>query len=154
MHHKTIKPARRDGGERKRWRIRNGGNSTREGHGGEKEEMQIWLTAERWLTEEWEQKNTKREWEGGNVKIRREHRECQKAEIVKYREIEREKTNVSPWGLTLSFLYGEERKKEDFHLQSSQPRFDISLFLSHILISLVSIHRVGTDSLGLHTWLA
>lgn len=46
---------------------------------------------------------------------------------------------------------GKNGKKEDFHLLSSQPRFDIplSLLLSHILISLVSIHRVGTDSLSL-----
>lgn len=92
----------------------------------------------------------------GNVRIRREQGECQKAENLKYRQIQREKkTNVSSRGLTLSFLYGEEReKKEDFHLLSSQPPLDISLSLSlslslsHILISLVCIHRVGTDSLS------
>lgn len=41
-------------------------------------------------------------------KIRREQRESQKLKVVKYNEIEREKTNVSPRGLTLSFLYGKE----------------------------------------------
>lgn len=158
MHHKPINPARRDGGERQGGRGKDGESGTE----GIQQETDMEGRKMRckygwWLTAEWEQKNTKREWEGGNAKIRREQRECQKAEIVKYREIEREKTNVSPWGLTLSFLYGEEWKKEDFHLLSSQPPFDISLFLSHILISFVSIHRVGTDSLGLlkheHTWL-
>lgn len=80
------------------------------------------------------------EWEGGKEKIRREQRECQKAEILKYREIEGEKTNVSPWGLTLSFLYGEEWKKEDFHLLSSQLPFDISLSLSVSYSNIFSLY--------------
>lgn len=47
------------------------------------------------------------------MKISREQRECQKAEIVKYRDIVSGKktTNVSPRGLTLSFLFREEWKK-------------------------------------------
>lgn len=46
MHHKPINPARnqRDGGERARdGGFGDRGNSTREGHEGEKEEMQIWM---------------------------------------------------------------------------------------------------------------
>ena len=98
---------------------------------------------------------TKRVERDGNVKIRREQGECQKAENLKCRQIQREKkTNVSSRGLTLSFLYGEEReKKRGFPppILSASPWYlslSLSLFLSHILISLVSIHRVGTDSLS------
>lgn len=100
-----------------------------------------------WLLTETELRTTSREWDWGKVKIRREQRKCQEAEIQKYREIEREKKKNKckpPRINSLISLWGRMEKKEDFHLLSSQAPFDISLFLSHILISLVSIHHAGT----------
>lgn len=53
--------------------------------------MQIWMTVSRARVEQ-----HKDRMRGRKVKIRREQKECQKVEILKCREIEREKTNVSP----------------------------------------------------------
>lgn len=116
-------------------------NSTTEEYGRLEEEMQIWMTVNRDRAENYKQRMRLRQSE--NQEGAKKMSGGRDTEIQRDRE-GKKKTNVSPRGLTLSFLFGEEWKKEDFHLLSSQAPFDISLFLSHILISLVSIHHAGT----------
>lgn len=83
--------------------------------------------------------------EAGKVGIRKEHRECQKAKIQKSRDIQQKTNKCKPLRINSLIPLWGRMEKEDFHLLSSQCSFDISLSLSvsHILISLVSIHLAG-----------
>lgn len=76
-------------GERKRWGYGDRRNSTREGHGGEKEEMQIWVMVNSRMRSEKHQermRGRKSEDQEGAERMS-EGRDA---------EIQREKTNVSP----------------------------------------------------------
>lgn len=86
-------------------------NSTTEEYGRLEEEMQIWMTVNRDRAENYKQRMRLRQSE--NQEGAKKMSGGRDTEIQRDRE-GKKKTNVSPRGLTLSFLFGEEWEKRGF----------------------------------------
>lgn len=97
---------------------------------------------------EWEPRNTSWIWDG-TIKIGKQ-RPCQKAKVVKYRARWRgrgKKNKCKPLRInSLISLWGRMKKRGFPPPILSALLWYLSSLLSHILISLASIHPVGTHS--------
>lgn len=131
MHHKPINPARRDRKELGTVEIQKGG---------QRDDCKMLM--------ENESAETLYEYRMENIKSRKQ-RVCQKAKVVKYRERWRaeKKNKCKPLRInSLISLWGRMKKRGFPPPILSASLWYLSSLLSHILISLASIHPIGRHS--------